>query len=687
MRISKPPRQWVYRAAMTSVAAALVLGMTLPANAQPTDSGSSGSLGGLSSGSLGSGSGGGSDEQSEYPLIGADDPTDWAPANLENKIIPKADTVVAEPGDVVSVSGEFGEIQTVLYFSSDRHPSVGGFFAVNSGPGVPNGTVGKVVSVEAADGGMLRVALEAATITDAYAVFQINTTVRLEDNVLYVPGEGEAQSRSAGPRTGFPLSNKLISCKNDSGVELAVNGSIGNLSAAVQFDANAKYSRVTISSSQSLDVSLTGSGSAKCEKAPVGMTPEAIIPVGGPFSVKVGPAMSLAAKFEVKAELGYQAERTDGVEFSDGRARPVSSSRTTYSDVEGLSGSAKAEFFAGASASLGLHSKVANAGVAVEGGPNLTASLSSAKPTCAELELAAAVKGSLQANLLFASWKAELTLGKYGISVLGPYCPSDPANPGTTPAPTPTPEPELPPETRPGALTNLQIGTNLDCRVDSPTDNRSVYYGSTSCGSHLAVDGQTFGYVGSSFIPAGAQSSTGAGTALSPTVITSAVVAGQSGLELKQVDTFIDGSDNYLTSLAVTNTGSAAKQVTLYRAADCYLSNSDFGTGAVTDRSASCVSANGRQISWTDLSGGASFQEAFYSTIWNVVRTGQPFNGTARTDNHDNGAGLSWTFTVEPGQTVTRKSRFSLLEPATVAQSRNVAPVEPERDKPLLSQE
>lgn len=170
-------------------------------------------------------------------------------------------------------------------------------------------------------------------------------------------------------------------------------------------------------------------------------------------------------------------------------------------------------------------------------------------------------------------------------------------------------------------------------------------------------------------------------------MITSAVVAGQSGLELKQVDTFIDGSDNYLTSLAVTNTGSAAKQVTLYRAADCYLSNSDFGTGAVTDRSASCVSANGRQISWTDLSGGASFQEAFYSTIWNVVRTGQPFNGTARTDNHDNGAGLSWTFTVEPGQTVTRKSRFSLLEPATVAQSRNVAPVEPERDKPLLSQE
>lgn len=686
MKIPKPPGKWVYRGAITSVAAALVLGMTLPANAQPPDSGSSGSLGGLNTGSLGSGSAGGPEEQSEYPLIGADDPSDWAPANLENKIIPKADTVVAEAGDVVSVSGEFGEIQTVLYFPSDRQPSVGGFFAVNSGPGVPNGTIGKVVSVEAADGGMLRVVLEAATITDAYAVFQINTIVRLEDNVLYEPGDGEAQSRSAGPRTGLALSNKLITCKNEFGVELAVNGSIGNLSAAVQFDANAKYSRVTISSSQSLDVSLTGSGSAKCEKAPMATLPEATIPVGGPFSVKIGPTMSLAAKIEAKTELGYQAERTDGVEFSDGRARPVSSSRTTYSDVE-LSGSAKAEFFAGASASLGLHSKVANAAVAVEAGPNLTASLSTAKPTCAELELSAAVKGSLQANLLFASWKAALALGKFGISVLGPYCPPDPTNPGTTPTPTPAPEPELPPETRPGALTNLQIGANLDCRVDSPVDNRSVYYGSTSCGTHLAVDGQTFGYVGNSFIPTGTQSSTGAGTASSPQVITSTVVAGDSGLELKQVDTFIDGSDNYLTSLSVTNTGSTAKQVTLYRAADCYLSNSDYGTGAVTDRSASCVSANGRQISWTDLSGGASFQEAFYSTIWNVVGTGQPFDGTARTDNHDNGAGLSWTVTVEPGQTVTRKSRFSLLEPATVTQSRNAAPVEPERDKPLLSQE
>lgn len=193
-----------------------------------------------------------------------------------------------------------------------------------------------------------------------------------------------------------------------------------------------------------------------------------------------------------------------------------------------------------------------------------------------------------------------------------------------------------------------------------------MYYGDDKCSTAVSVDGQTHGFTwGSSpeLTPV-SQTSVGSGANTDPRVITTMVAAGDTGVTLKQIDSFVEGSSEYLTAVTVQNTGTTSRQINLYRAADCYLNRNDFGVGRIHNQSVSCVSSNGRSITWTDLTGGATLQEANYGTIWSAIAAGLLFDGTVLDQNHDNGAGLSWTTTLEPGQSITYRSRFQLVEPA-----------------------
>src|SRR5205823_14156328 len=98
----------------------------------------------------------------------------------------------------------------------------------------------------------------------------------------------------------------------------------------------------------------------------------------------------------------------------------------------------------------------------------------------------------------------------------------------------------------------------------------------------------------------------------------------------------------------------------VYRAGDCYLQNSDIGFGFATGGAVGCsANANntppGRIEEWFPITGGNNFTEDGYSTVWGQIAAQGPFpNACGQCTNQlDNGAGISWGFTLAPGASTT----------------------------------
>lgn len=229
-----------------------------------------------------------------------------------------------------------------------------------------------------------------------------------------------------------------------------------------------------------------------------------------------------------------------------------------------------------------------------------------------------------------------------------------------------------------GPLTQIGIHETLNCTVYHEADLYTEFYGDTACGTFVATGGTLFG---PSYIPAGGMlgyytfftpvSQTdvqGFGTVAQPYTIKTVVELTDTTLRLTEVDSYVIGQESYRTDITIKNTsGGASHQLILYRAGDCYLQDSDVGFGSYDPSSGgvACVAgaydANGvwgpgdRIEQWLPLSPGSDYIEAYYSDVWAAIATQQPFPNTDRADEAvDNGAGLSWTVTVPPNDSVTR---------------------------------
>jgi hypothetical protein len=231
-----------------------------------------------------------------------------------------------------------------------------------------------------------------------------------------------------------------------------------------------------------------------------------------------------------------------------------------------------------------------------------------------------------------------------------------------------------------GPLNKIAIGNDLSCQLQHVGDTSLEFFPSSTtpgdCGTFVAVDGALFapdfashdGTATASlgaytpFTAAGQSPVTGAGTPASPRKLTTTADAGASGLRLVETDTYVNGQESYRTDVAVTNNSGGPKSGVLYRAGDCYLQNTDngFGFSGSPAGSVGCSeNANntppGRIEQWVPITGGNSFTEDGFSDVWAKIGTQAPFaNDCVRcADQTDNGAGLSWTFTINPGQTLT----------------------------------
>jgi hypothetical protein len=232
-----------------------------------------------------------------------------------------------------------------------------------------------------------------------------------------------------------------------------------------------------------------------------------------------------------------------------------------------------------------------------------------------------------------------------------------------------------------GPLTVVAVGADLSCQVRHSGDTSLEFFPSSAtpgdCGTFLAVgatlfgpdfanhDGSTTGSVrvGSytPFTGAGQSAKTGAGTTASPFKVTTGAAAGATGLQIGQVDTYITGQESFRTDVTVRNAGGGPQAITLYRAGDCYLQNSDRGAGFTGPGGAVGCSANpnntppGRIEEFVPITLGNTFQEAFYSDIWTAIAARTPLSNLCSRcgETVDNGAAIAWTATIQPGQSAT----------------------------------
>ena len=241
-----------------------------------------------------------------------------------------------------------------------------------------------------------------------------------------------------------------------------------------------------------------------------------------------------------------------------------------------------------------------------------------------------------------------------------------------------------------GPLTAITIGEDLSCQVAHTGDSGFELFPATvapgDCGTFVFTSGELFAPsfsahdstatqalgVSTAFTAVSQSQASGAGTAASPFKVVTVVDAG-SGMRITQVDSYVVGQESYRTDTTIENLSDGSRDGVLYRAGDCYLQGSDKGYGFVTPAAGAVACAvnpqnspRGRIEQWFPITSGNQFIEDRYSSVWAAIGRHVPFPNTARpVALIDNGAGISWAFTLAKDQSTTF-SHYTTFSPSGV---------------------
>ena len=213
-----------------------------------------------------------------------------------------------------------------------------------------------------------------------------------------------------------------------------------------------------------------------------------------------------------------------------------------------------------------------------------------------------------------------------------------------------------------GPLTHVIVGPDLSCQAQQSGDS-TPEFAPGACGTMLATGGVVWGPTFNAFTPVTQNTVTGG--------VSTSVDAGTAGLRVVENDSYNAGQDAWRTDITVTNSGASMRSVVLYRIGDCYLQSSGDGYGfadSVHGGGGCAAQPNNtpadRVIDLVPISPGASFRHAQRSTVFGNVAAQTPLAGTCDDcmNETDDAAGLSWSFDIVPGESITR-SLWTVLSP------------------------
>jgi hypothetical protein len=227
-----------------------------------------------------------------------------------------------------------------------------------------------------------------------------------------------------------------------------------------------------------------------------------------------------------------------------------------------------------------------------------------------------------------------------------------------------------------GPLTRIIVSGDLNCQVTHEADTSFEFFGGElgACGTFVAI-GDTVhgpaevpsgGFGITPWVPVSQTPVTGSGSGGDPYRVVTVVDASGTSIRVEQTDTYVEGDESYRTDMRIVNNGGSEERLIVYRAADCYLQDSDVGFGRVDDGAPACVisqAADARIEQWVPITPGSRYTEGQYTTVWQQIADRTPFPNTCACDTAvDNGAGLSWEVSVGAGGS-TEISHLTFFSP------------------------
>jgi hypothetical protein len=605
-------------------------------------------------------------------------------ASATKRVLIKAPVHSLPPTSVVSAPspGSAGDIRFRGPISLPPHSIV----ATGSSSGAPDGFLGEVVSVRSE--GTDTVATTVPTSLLAAAP-QGAIDVTAGDTGPSGKATGK-RARAAAPQ---PLSQQIknnFSC--EAGGEISLSGSV-SLRPRVSFKAHwslfhgvdkASFTG-TATATASLSADAHGSASCTLKKTPLLAHPWTLSPIDvqvGPVPVVIVPQVQLyiSGKGEITADvsssLGASVTASAGLSYDHGRIDAIHEFKHSF-NFAAPHVTSSAHIGADLSPTLDLlfygvagPQVTLSAGLAFDADPSADPwwTLKAPVDLGAKLRIPALDINSGTWTVYHHDFVlAQATTGPDGNGgQLGPAPPSA-AQVGPLTVDSPARQ-----------IADYSRTDDLSCTLTTVEDGAHEFYtdGSSNdaCGTFLAVGGQLYG---PTTIPAGnnlggyaqwtpvSQSDSGDGSPGNPYTAVTTVTAGDTGIQLTQTDRWLASGAVLETTYSLTSRDGDTQQVVLYRAADCYVGDSDNGTGTYDEagQSVGCLHDNGDGTAidqaLVPIVGSAQSAEGVYNDIWAAVGSQAPLTGGAVTDpDYDNGEATSWALMLNGTNPITAESRF-----------------------------
>ncbi len=242
----------------------------------------------------------------------------------------------------------------------------------------------------------------------------------------------------------------------------------------------------------------------------------------------------------------------------------------------------------------------------------------------------------------------------------------------------------------------LDISVKDDLSVAVYYEGREQYYNEFDSGTFLVVDDIVYGpqpgvsqrFMPESFTPI-SNSVGGDGTEANPFTIITVVSAGETGLQLTQTTSYVNGDIGYSTHITIDNNSTTTKDIRLFHAADLYLNfpetEADYGFGFYDPATGAVGGASEDQKRIQVFKPVPDFMpDAYQESTWGRMddeevtpfwryigiedaAPGPGFNNTVDSERkHDIAAGFQWNRTIEAGTstTVGDELAFGLVEEA-----------------------